>query len=57
MLSSFARRTGVHFTAKNIAYFIHFLLQFEPKNGARTGAFGFYLLVGGKSFRGVYQAL
>jgi methanogenic corrinoid protein MtbC1 len=25
----FARRTGIHFTAKNIAYFIRFLLQFE----------------------------
>jgi methanogenic corrinoid protein MtbC1 len=27
----FARRTGVHFTAKNVAYFIRFLLQFEAK--------------------------
>jgi methanogenic corrinoid protein MtbC1 len=27
----FARRTGIHFTAKNVAYFIRFLLQFEPK--------------------------
>jgi len=25
----FARRTGIHFTAKNVAYFIDFLLQFE----------------------------
>ena len=25
----FARRAGVHFTAKNVAYFIRFLLQFE----------------------------
>jgi len=27
----FARRAGIHFTAKNVAYFIRFLLQFEPK--------------------------
>jgi methanogenic corrinoid protein MtbC1 len=27
----FARRTGIHFTAKNVAYFIRFLLQFEAK--------------------------
>ena len=27
----FARRTGVHFTAKNAAYFIRFLLQFHKK--------------------------
>ncbi|RZB38594.1 MAG: hypothetical protein SRB2_00342 [Desulfobacteraceae bacterium Eth-SRB2] len=27
----FARRTGIHFTAKNVAYFIRFLLQFESK--------------------------
>ena len=25
----FARRAGIHFTAKNVAYFIRFLLQFE----------------------------
>ena len=25
----FVRRTGIHFTAKNVAYFIDFLLQFE----------------------------
>ena len=25
----FARRTGIHFAAKNVAYFIRFLLQFE----------------------------
>jgi methanogenic corrinoid protein MtbC1 len=25
----FARRTGIHFAAKNVAYFIDFLLQFE----------------------------
>jgi methylmalonyl-CoA mutase cobalamin-binding subunit len=25
----FARRTGIHFTAKNVAYFIQFLLHFE----------------------------
>jgi len=25
----FARRTGIHFVAKNVAYFIRFLLQFE----------------------------
>jgi len=27
----FARRTGVHFTAKNAAYFIRFLLWFHKK--------------------------
>ena len=27
----FARRTGIHFTAKNVAHFIRFLLQFEAK--------------------------
>jgi len=27
----FARRTGIHFVAKNAAYFIRFLLQFEAK--------------------------
>jgi methanogenic corrinoid protein MtbC1 len=27
----FARRTGINFTAKNVAYFIRFLLQFEAK--------------------------
>ncbi len=27
----FARRTGIHFTAKNVAWFIRFLLQFEAK--------------------------
>jgi methanogenic corrinoid protein MtbC1 len=27
----FARRTGIHFTAKNAAYFIRFLLQFHKK--------------------------
>jgi methanogenic corrinoid protein MtbC1 len=27
----FARRAGIHFTAKNVAYFIRFLLQFEKK--------------------------
>ena len=27
----FAQRTGVHFTAKNAAYFIRFLLQFHKK--------------------------
>jgi methanogenic corrinoid protein MtbC1 len=27
----FARRTGIHFVAKNVAYFIRFLLQFEAK--------------------------
>ena len=27
----FARRTGIHFAAKNVAYFIRFLLQFENK--------------------------
>ena len=27
----FARRTGVHFTAKNAAYFIRFLLRFHKK--------------------------
>ena len=25
----FARRTGIHFAAKNVAYFVRFLLQFE----------------------------
>ena len=25
----FARRTGIHFVAKNVVYFIRFLLQFE----------------------------
>ena len=25
----FARRTGIHFAAKNVAYFIRFLLKFE----------------------------
>jgi methanogenic corrinoid protein MtbC1 len=25
----FARRTGIHFAAKNVAYFIRFLLRFE----------------------------
>jgi methanogenic corrinoid protein MtbC1 len=29
--SEFARRTGIHFTAKNVTYFIRFLLQFEAK--------------------------
>jgi len=28
----FARRTGIHFTAKNITYFIRFLLQFESES-------------------------
>ena len=28
----FARRTGIHFAAKNVAYFIRFLLQFEKNN-------------------------
>jgi methylmalonyl-CoA mutase cobalamin-binding subunit len=27
----FARRAGIHFAAKNVAYFIQFLLQFESK--------------------------
>jgi methanogenic corrinoid protein MtbC1 len=27
----FARRTGIHFAAKNVAYFIRFLLQFESE--------------------------
>ncbi|MCJ7542018.1 MAG: cobalamin B12-binding domain-containing protein [Desulfobacterales bacterium] len=27
----FARRAGIHFTAKNVAYFIRFLLQFEKE--------------------------
>ena len=30
--SEFARRTGVHFTAKNVAYFIRFLLHSEKSN-------------------------
>jgi methanogenic corrinoid protein MtbC1 len=27
----FARRTGIHFAAKNVAYFIQYLLQFESE--------------------------
>jgi methanogenic corrinoid protein MtbC1 len=27
----FARRTGIYFTARNVAWFIRFLLQFEAK--------------------------
>jgi methylmalonyl-CoA mutase cobalamin-binding subunit len=27
----FARRAGIHFSAKNVAYFIRFLLQFESR--------------------------
>jgi methanogenic corrinoid protein MtbC1 len=28
---NFARRAGIHFAAKNVAYFIRFLLQFESE--------------------------